>query len=270
MQRLVEHPPPRERFGVSPAQLCSALDVCYPRDHPEDAMVRSALSFALGALARAAEYALGEGEEFEVSEHLTPRDVTFFSNGGHRNARLKMRKRKDLRMLRGKHATVVLAGGGRFIDPVAALEKWLEWRATLGLPADGPLFCWPSGVAITTADVRRMVKYLMAAIGLDPTKYGAHSLRIGGATAALAAGVAPQLIRLLGRWSSDVYEIYCRMSMEAALAVGRAVTSAEVSTFEGGFELEHLELQPNEVDMVGRAMADATEKDSDDENDVCD
>ena len=72
-------------------------------------------------------------------------------------------------------------------------------------------------------------------------------MRIGGATAALAAGVPPQLIRLMGRWSSDVYEIYCRMSREAALRVGRSLTSTAVHTFEGGFTEERLELLPDEV-----------------------
>ena len=44
------------------------------------------------------------------------------------------------------------------------------------------------------------VKRLMQAAGRDPNLYGAHSLRIGGATAALAAGVTPAMIRMMGRW----------------------------------------------------------------------
>ena len=39
---------------------------------------------------------------------------------------------------------------------------------------------------------------LMQSIGLDPARFGAHSLRIGGATAALAAGVPPSMIRIIG------------------------------------------------------------------------
>ena len=61
-----------------------------------------------------------------------------------------------------------------------------------------------TGVAFSVANVRRVVKWLMAELGLDPARFGAHSLRIGGATAALAAGIVPAQIRLLGRWSSDV------------------------------------------------------------------
>lgn len=65
------------------------------------------------------------------------------------------------------------------------------------------------------SEVRVKVKQCMEAVGEDPRCYGAHSLRIGAATAALAAGVAPQQIRALGRWSSDVYEIYCRLSLHS-------------------------------------------------------
>ena len=45
----------------------------------------------------------------------------------------------------------------------------------------------------------------------------------------LAASRPRSFIRLMGRWSSDVYEIYCRMSVEAALQVGTALSSATVT-----------------------------------------
>ena len=38
-----------------------------------------------------------------------------------------------------------------------------------------------------------------------------HSFRIGGATAAFAAGVPESAIQLLGRWSSDAYRAYLRI-----------------------------------------------------------
>ena len=94
-----------------------------------------------------------------------------------------------------------------------------------------------------------MVKAVMAAVGCDPSRYGAHSLRIGGATAALAAGVTPSLIRLMGRWSSDVYELYCRMSMESAMHVSAAITSAVVSA-PRAFHTEQLEMLPEELAAV--------------------
>jgi hypothetical protein len=96
-----------------------------------------------------------------------------------------------------------------------------------------------------------MVKAVMAATGRDPALFGGHSLRIGGATAALAAGVQPNLIRLMGRWKSDVYELCCRMSVEAALGVGVAIASAAVTPLsEVGFHDERLELLPQELEML--------------------
>ena len=83
----------------------------------------------------------------------------------------------------------------------------------------------------------------MASIGLDPARFGTHSLRIGGATAALAAGVQPTLIRVAGRWSSDIYQIYCRLSLELA-AAGMAVVIGSTpfqDAEQGAFRTEELE-----------------------------
>ena len=56
----------------------------------------------------------------------------------------------------------------------------------------------------------------------------------------------------MGRWSSDIYEIYTRLSLEAALNVGRAIASTRVTSFAGGFREEWLELQPAEVEQLRR------------------
>ena len=85
------------------------------------------------------------------------------------------------------------------------------------------------------------------AVGADPDKYGAHSLRIGGATAALAQNVSPALIRLMGRWSSDVYEIYCRMSQQSAVHVGKLIATAHVNQVNEAFQFEELEYLPSEI-----------------------
>eukprot|EP00966_Prymnesium_polylepis_P161728 3737982-Prymnesium_polylepis.1 len=74
----------------------------------------------------------------------------------------------------------------------------------------------------------------MQAIGLDPARFGAHSLRIGGATAALAASVHPSVIRITGRWSSDVWEIYARITKQAAVRVSAVVGSTPFDDSERG------------------------------------
>lgn len=238
--RLVPQPPTLERYGVAPARLVEAWLAlgC-------SLMWRACTALALVGLMRGCEVALTEGEEFESDQHLTVDDVT----EAIRSIRLRMRKRKDMRMLRGKHDEVIIpdAPEGAHLDAAALLRAWVqERRRRHGVL--GPLFCHADGSAITVAEVRDMVKSLMAAIGLDPRHFGAHSLRIGGATAALASGVPPALIRLMGRWSSDVYLIYCRMSVQAAMGVGQSIMTADVHTLEEGFHEEHLELTRAEVD----------------------
>ena len=85
----------------------------------------------------------------------------------------------------------------------------------------------------------------MKSIGLDPRYFGAHSLQIGGATAALAAGIPPDVIRITGRWASDVWILYARMSKQAAYRVSAVVRSTSFDDTECGyFVSEELEFIP--------------------------
>ena len=106
-----------------------------------------------------------------------------------------------------------------------------------------------------------MVRRVMEAAGRNPAVYGGHSLRIGGATAALAANVPPSLIRLMGRWSSDIYEIYCCLSLESALGVGQVIASAQVTPAAEAFHDENLEMLPSEVARLAEWVGEAEDED---------
>ena len=122
----------------------------------------------------------------------------------------------------------------------------------MGDASTTPLFVNETGSPLKAADVRKAVKKIMQVVGQDPKLYGSHSLRIGGATAALAAGISPAHIQLLGRWDSDCYQIYCRLCRQAAIAVGSKVASTSFEDFEGMFD--HEELVPSK-DLLARAKA---------------
>ena len=70
----------------------------------------------------------------------------------------------------------------------------------------------------------------------------------------------PALVRVVGRWGSAVYGIYCRMSVESALRVGRALTSTQVHSLEAGFHREELELLQEEVPLLGGAAVERVEE----------
>jgi hypothetical protein len=102
--------------------------------------------------------------------------------------------------------------------------------------------------------VRGVVRALMASLGLDASKFGAHSLRIGGATAALAADMSPAAIRTAGRWASDVYILYARASKQSARRVARVIGSTPFEDIERGvFFDDDLLLTPEALSASGGA-----------------
>ena len=110
-----------------------------------------------------------------------------------------------------------------------------------------PLFRTTDGAAVTVGNLRRVIKQLMEQLGLDPRRFGAHSLRIGGATAALAAGLSPAAIRAAGRWGSDVYQLYTRLSAEAAYGLAPTIGSTDFVDTERAFVDEELDFTTTEL-----------------------
>ena len=64
----------------------------------------------------------------------------------------------------------------------------------------------------------------------------------------------------MGRWSSDIYEIYCRLSLESALGVGQAIVSAQVTPAAEAFHDENLEMLPTEVARLAECIGEADEE----------
>ena len=65
----------------------------------------------------------------------------------------------------------------------------------------------------------------------------------------------------MGRWSSDIYEIYCRLSLESALGVGQAIASAQVTPAAEAFHDECLEMLPSEVAQLAEWVGEAEDED---------
>ena len=72
-----------------------------------------------------------------------------------------------------------------------------------------------------------------------------HSFRIGGATALFAAGVTAEEIQAMGRWFSDVYRIYCRLSKERLLNLSSRMSNSKSTQFlDGQAGFMHTGLDP--------------------------
>ena len=72
----------------------------------------------------------------------------------------------------------------------------------------GPLFLFADGQSLKRKFV---VAFLRVALP-HVRNINTPSFRIGGASAAMATGASDALIRIMGRWPSDCYKRYIRMS----------------------------------------------------------
>ena len=64
---------------------------------------------------------------------------------------------------------------------------------------------------------RELLRDVLIRVGLDPTKYGLHSLRSGGTTAAAAAKVPHRLLKRHGGWHSEAISCYIQESLDNLL-----------------------------------------------------
>jgi len=76
--------------------------------------------------------------------------------------------------------------------------------------------------AISYTSVRELILKNLKNIGLDSKKFGVHSLRSGGASAAANLGVEDRLFKKHGRWKSEkVKDNYVRESVKTKLKVSQ-------------------------------------------------
>jgi hypothetical protein len=77
------------------------------------------------------------------------------------------------------------------------------------------LFRHADDSTVSGEDLHKFVKLSVEAIGLKKEHYGGHSLRIGGATAALACSGGDEFsVKVLGMWMGESVRLYTRPTME--------------------------------------------------------
>ena len=247
-QRLLQAPIARRlRYGVRPRMLREGIDAALrPRHVPLDANVAAALEVALVAIARMGELVASRGAfnravqpsradvRFECDARGLPTAcciwiVNIKARGGERFRRVPVR----------------LPMSGKYLSP-----GWALWYLTrvidvvpTNLAAVTPLFRDPAtGRVLTVAFMRQKVRDCMTAIGRDASLYGAHSPRIGGATAMAWLNAPSAAIQASGRWRSDAYLCYIRECRAQAEYFVQQIASADVDDFQSDYV---------EIDMHG-------------------
>ena len=222
----------RVRRGVSPQDLKAAMDKCLDPSNVVHANIRAAVSLAFQGLLRGAEFAV-DGK-FSTRTDMTRADIASISA---ERLVVMMRPCKNMQHLSGKTVPLIIGAGGTYVDAVAEMANLARVDPVSDAEAPlTPMFRQEGGAALTTRRVREWTAALVASIGLDPSQFGAHSYRIGGATALFAAGAEPTIIRTMGRWSSDCYRLYVRACFKQTLNWSRICGSQEVHDVAAEFE----------------------------------
>jgi len=242
-QRLLGHPiARRRRIGVRPAHLAAGIRAALqPRTSALHANVAAALECGLVAIARAGELVSTRASlAFTRARHPSRADVVFeYDAMGQPVAgtlwiiNSKARGSEMLRKL-----PVPLPMDGKHLAPGRALYYLLHVidPTPAHAAASTPLFRDPrTGRILTVAFLRSILRSCMAAIGRDPSVYGAHSLRIGGATALAFLRIPGDQIQAAGRWHSGAYLRYLRQTRGRALMNLTLVAGADTDDMEADF-----------------------------------
>ena len=108
---------------------------------------------------------------------------------------------------------------GGDICPVKLLREYLQWRGD----QPGPLFLDHKGGQLSTGAISSLVRRMAKENGFDGC-YSSHSLRIGGATAAMEGGMSKEQIQAIGGWTSEAVQRYLRareaMQLRASHCMG--------------------------------------------------
>jgi integrase len=131
-------------------------------------------------------------------------------------------KSKTDQFRRGE-TVVVSEASDMKLCPVVAWEEWIGQRSKKHTNSTHLFYDMVSGGAITGATVNHILKSALSAVGIDPTEYGSHSLRKGGATAMAAANVEARLIKRHGRWRSDAVYVYITDSTLTRLNAAQSI-----------------------------------------------
>jgi hypothetical protein len=95
---------------------------------------------------------------------------------------------------------------------VCLASTLFHWAFYIKLYKDHPFFA-SQGFTLTHSRMQAAIKAIASQYGFNSSRFGTHSLRIGGATALAVAGTPHHIIQQFGRWKSNQFLKYIRRSL---------------------------------------------------------
>ena len=207
------HRPPRSPITIQHLAYLHNFIHTLPVSCQDKALYWSACTMAFFGLLRVSEYSCPKIQDFHLHYQLLLRDVSF----DHNAISLFIKASKSDPFRQGCH--IYIGSTHNYLCPVTALKAFLRRRNLL----PGSLFTLQDGTYLTRDRLARLLKLCFRDININT-----HSFRIGGASALAAAGVPDAQIQIMGRWSSDCFVKYIRLSKSNIKNLANSMSIAAV------------------------------------------
>ena len=162
-------------------------------------MLWSAITLAFFGLLRSAEFTANAIHRFDPTTTLLMTNITISPDLTYVCIVLRGSKTDPFKV----GCTIRVGSTNNQLCPVSALHHYI----TTQIIHTGPLFKYHNGSYLTR---NRLATLLHTCFPNQP--YNTHSLRIGGASTMASAGIPDSQIMIMGRWSSNAYQRYIRLS----------------------------------------------------------
>ena len=206
----------RKRDPITPSTLVHLHQYLFAHDehhYNDKLMIWAALLTAFFGFLRVSEYTSPTKSKYDPQVTLLNSDLTLSASTA--SLTIKSSKTDPFRV----GVTLRLSANKSLLCPIRALSQYTRTRP----PAPAPLFTFRNGSFLTRRDIN---KFLTSAT-TGAVHLSSHSLRIGAASSAAAMGCPEWLIQCMGRWSSDCYKDYLRVSDRMIDKASRSLARCE-------------------------------------------
>lgn len=209
----------QRKLPITPYILLRVVQVLDPSSAVE-LMVFTAMLVAFGAFLRKANVCAASRSLSHVQRTLLRKDVVIDLQRYCLHVTLRFMKNSQFG--ESTHTVVVAGHKGHPLDPV---RWWCDYVARVPAAPQAAAFGFMSGdryVPMVHTEFVRWVKDLLTRAGFDASEFAGHSFRRGAATFSFLVGLPELLIKELGAWRSQVYQVYMDLSVSQKLQVHRA------------------------------------------------
>lgn len=184
----------------------------------DDSMFWAACCLGFFGFLRSGEFTVASHTSFNHDLHLSIDDIQVDRRHSPNFMLVNIKASKTEQFRKG--VTLRLARSGSSICAVRTVLHYLHFRGN----KPGPLFIHKDGKALTRTDLSKWLQAIAIRAGCTGN-FSSHSFRIGAATTAAQKGIPDHLIKTLGRWESNAYQLYIQTTAATLDNVASLLTS---------------------------------------------